>query len=99
MDRYTRPAIQGFQNKIAILREEDPANLQSQKTALLEVSNRMLKKNAINKEKTRLRTNLRLWREAPPIADTEENNDAAWVDPRRSKSCKINRDQLQFRAL
>ena len=57
-----------------------PAFPEAQKAALLKELNQKLKKNAVNKEKTRLHAQFFSWRESAPKSKAEENVEAKWVN-------------------
>jgi arylsulfatase A len=80
MDKFGRQAKEGFVKKIAALKEEKPSDLEAQKAKLLKDLNQKLKKNAFNKEKTRLQAEFRSWRESAPQKNAEELVEAKWVD-------------------
>ena len=80
MDRFSSQAKDGFRKKLAQLEEDNPPDLEAQKTALLKELNQKLKKNALNKEKTRLHARLHSWREGASKNEAEENVEAEWVD-------------------
>lgn len=80
MDRYSRQGKDGFRKKLAQLEKDNPSDLEAQKAALLKELNQKLKKNAINKEKTRLHARLHEWREGADKNEAEANVEAEWVD-------------------
>ena len=80
MDRFSSQAKEGFRKRLAELDQENPYDLETQKAALLKELNQKLKKNAINKEKTRLHARLHSWREGPSKSEAEEHVEAEWVD-------------------
>tara|TARA_B100000959_G_scaffold118532_1_gene124604 strand:- start:77 stop:1777 length:1701 start_codon:yes stop_codon:yes gene_type:complete len=80
MDRFSSQAKDGFRKKLAQLKEENPSDLEAQKAALLKELNQKLKKNAVNKEKTRLHAQFFSWRESAPKSKAEENVEAKWVN-------------------
>ena len=80
MDRFSTQAKDGFRKSLAKLQEHNPSDLETQQAALLKALNQKLKKNAINKEKTRLHATRHSWTEGPPKSEAEENVEAEWVD-------------------
>ena len=80
MDRFGNQSKEGFRKKVTDLEKENPPNLAAQKAALLNDLNEKLKKNELNKEKTRLQTDFHSWRESSPKNDAEKNVDARWSD-------------------
>jgi arylsulfatase A len=80
MDRFSSRSIEGFRKKVAQLRKKNPSNLEAQKAALLKGLNQKLKKNAVNKEKTRLQAQFQSWRESSPNGEAEKNVEARWKD-------------------
>jgi arylsulfatase A-like enzyme len=80
MDRFSSQSKDGFRKKLAQLKEENPSDLEAQKAALLKELNQKLKKNELNKEKTRLHAQSHSWREGSPKREAEENVDAKWKD-------------------
>lgn len=80
MDRFSSQAKEAFLKKLTQLEEVNPPNLETQKATLLRELNQKLKKNTLNKEKTRLHARLHAWREGVPKAVAETNVEAGWVD-------------------
>jgi len=80
MDRFSRQSKDGFRKKLAQLKKENPSDLEARKAALLKELNQKLKKNAVNKEKTRLQAQFFSWRESAPKSKAEENVEAKWKD-------------------
>lgn len=80
MDRFSSQAKDGFRKKLAQLEEDNPPDLETQKATLLKELNQKLKKNALNKEKTRIHASLHSWREGADKNEAEENVEAEWVD-------------------
>lgn len=80
MDRFSSQSKDGFRKKVAQLEEDNPPDLETQKATLLKDLNQKLKKNALNKEKTRLHARLHSWREGASKDEAEENVEAEWVD-------------------
>ena len=80
MDGHSNQAKDAFRKKLAQLEEDNPPDLEAQKAALLKELNQKLKKNALNKEKTRLHARLHSWREGASKDEAEANVDAEWVD-------------------
>jgi arylsulfatase A len=80
MDKFGNQSKEGFRKKLAQLKEENPSDLEAQKAALLKDLNQKLKKNELNKEKTRLHAEFHSWRESAPKKNAEANVEAKWVD-------------------
>ena len=80
MDRFSDQSKDGFRKKLARLKEETPSDLKAQVGKLLADLNQKLKKNLLNKEKTRLHADHHSWRESAPNKDAEKIVDAKWVD-------------------
>lgn len=80
MDRFSSQSKDGFRKKLAQLEEDNPPDLEVKKAALLKDLNQKLKKNALNKEKTRLHARLYSWREGASKNEAEANVEAEWVD-------------------
>tara|TARA_Y100001934_G_scaffold160461_1_gene191518 strand:+ start:4043 stop:5788 length:1746 start_codon:yes stop_codon:yes gene_type:complete len=80
MDRFSRQSKDGFRKKLAELKKKKPTDFEAQKAALLKALNEKLKKNELNKEKTRQHAELHSWRESTPKKDAEAIVDAKWVD-------------------
>ncbi|MGB0579968.1 MAG: sulfatase-like hydrolase/transferase [Limisphaerales bacterium] len=80
MDKFGNQSKEGFRKKLAQLKEENPSDLEAQKAKLLKDLNQKLKKNELNKEKTRLHAEFHSWRESAPKKNAEEIVEAKWVD-------------------
>lgn len=80
MDRFSRQSKEGFAKKLAALKEAKPDDLEAQTAKLLADLNQKLKKNLLNKEKTRLHAKFHSWRESAPKQEAEKNVEAKWVD-------------------
>jgi len=80
MDRFGAQAKEGFQKKLAQLKEDNAPDYEAQKAALLKGLNQKLIKNEINKEKTKRQGNSHSWRESSPKNDAEEHVRANWKD-------------------
>ncbi len=80
MDRFGSQSKEGFRKKLAELEEEKPSDLAAKKAALLKDLNEKLKKNELNKEKTRLHALNHSWLDGAPKNEAEENVEAKWVD-------------------
>ncbi len=80
MDRFSSQAKEGFRKKVADLDEKNPPDLAAKKAALLKELNQKLRKNELNKEKTRLHARLGSWREGASKSDAEKNVEAKWRD-------------------
>lgn len=80
MDRFSRQSKQGFSKEIAQLKKDNPSDLDAQRAALLVSLNKKLKKDALNKEKTRLHAKIHSWRDASTQNEAEKRIEASWVD-------------------
>ena len=80
MDIFGDRAKEAYKKKLADLKEQNPANLDEQKTAMLKELNKKLIKNEINKEKCRRQAKFNSWRESAPKGDVEEFVLSRWVD-------------------
>lgn len=80
MDRFGDRAKEGYKKKLADLREQNPADFDLQKAAMLKELNKKLVKNEINKEKCRRQAKHYSWRESVPKGDLEEYVLSRWVD-------------------
>ena len=80
MDEHSKRAREGFEKKLAQLKEQDPPDFAAQRAVLLKELNDKLMKNEINKEKCRRYASFRSWKEGPPKSDAEQAVRARWVD-------------------
>lgn len=80
MDEFGRRARVGYERKLVELVAENPADMAARKATLLAEYNATLKRNATNKEKTRLYSESDVWKEYPYAQDAKRNIEATWVD-------------------
>ena len=80
MDEFSRRARVGYERKLVELVAENPADMAARKATLLAEYNATLKRNATNKEKTRLYSESNVWKEYPYAQDAKRNIEATWVD-------------------
>lgn len=80
MDQFGERAKQAYRKKLAILKKEQPADIEMQKAALLRDLNDKLFKNELNKERCRRQAKHTSWRDSAPKQDAEEFVRFNWVD-------------------
>jgi len=79
MDLFSEQAKTQYKKKLAELRQQNPPDFRDQKAAMLKALNVKLKKNAINKEKTRRQATYPSWRESVPKDGAVKHVQANWV--------------------
>ena len=80
MDEFSRRARVSYESQLAQLKAENPANLAERKAALLAEMNKTLKRNVMNKEKTRLYSESNVWKEVPYAEEAKKTIEATWID-------------------
>lgn len=80
MDEFSRRARVTYERKLAELIAENPADLTERKAALLAEMNITLKRNAVNKEKTRIYSQSKVWKEVPYALEAKKIIESTWLD-------------------
>ena len=80
MDLFGDRAKDAFHKKLAVLKEQNPADFEAQKASLLKELNERLFKNELNKEKCRRQAKYGSWRDSAPKDDAEKYVLSNWVD-------------------
>ena len=80
MDELSSRSREAFQKNLATLKEQNPADFETRKAAMLKKLNDKLIKNEINKEKCRRYASFSSWKEGPAKVDAEQAVRARWVD-------------------
>jgi len=80
MDEFSRRARLKYDRDLEALIAENPSDMPDREAALLAEYNATLKRNATNKEKTRLYSESDVWKEYPYAQDAKRNIEATWVD-------------------
>jgi hypothetical protein len=80
MDRFSQQSKEGYQKKLAELKEQNLSDFKAKQAAMLKALNDKLIKNEINKEKTRRHASWPSWRDSSPKQEAEDHVRANWVD-------------------